>query len=57
MFDELPTYLIDVLEEMGDDVGRRCFWDMGPWSDLVRVWRPLGVPSSRVTFKVRLQLQ
>ena len=52
VFDELPTYLIDVLEEMGNDAARRCFWDMGPWSDLLRVWRPLGVPTSRVTFKV-----
>ena len=52
MFDDLPTYLIDVLEEMGDDAARRCYWDMGPWSDLLRVWRPLGVPASRVTFKV-----
>jgi len=52
VFDELPTYLIDVLEEMGDDAVRRCYWDMGPWSDLLRVWRPLGVPASRVTFKV-----
>jgi len=52
VFDELPTYLIDVLEEMGDDAARRCYWDMGPWSDLLRVWRPLGIPASRVTFKV-----
>ena len=52
VFDDMPTYLIDVLEEMGDDAARRCFWDMGPWSDLTRVWRPLGMPSSRVTFKV-----
>ena len=52
LFDDMPTYLIDVLEEIGDDAARRCYWDMGPWSDLTRVWRPLGKPSARVTFKV-----
>jgi hypothetical protein len=28
--------VMDVLEEVGDDVARRCFWDFGDWSDL---WR------------------
>lgn len=27
---------MDVLEEVGDDVARRCYWDFGDWSDL---WR------------------
>ncbi|WIA40102.1 hypothetical protein OEZ86_013510 [Tetradesmus obliquus] len=30
------TYVMDVLEEVGVDVARRCFWDFGDWSDL---WR------------------
>lgn len=28
--------VMDVLEEVGDDVARRCYWDFGDWSDL---WR------------------
>jgi hypothetical protein len=27
---------MDVLEEVGSDVARRCYWDFGDWSDL---WR------------------
>lgn len=30
------TYIMDVLEEVGGDAARRCFWDFGDWSDL---WR------------------
>lgn len=30
------TYIMDVLEEVGADVARRCYWDFGDWSDL---WR------------------
>jgi hypothetical protein len=30
------TYIMDVLEEVGSDVARRCYWDFGDWSDL---WR------------------
>lgn len=37
-FDEEPAYLIDVIEEVGADVARRCYWDFGRWSDLWRVW-------------------
>lgn len=28
--------VMDVVEEVGDDVARRCYWDFGDWSDL---WR------------------
>lgn len=39
------TYIMDVLEEAGTDVARRCFWDFGDWSDLWRETKhvPLGV--------------
>eukprot|EP00775_Hariotina_reticulata_P013221 gene13221-13351_t len=30
------TCIMDVLEEVGADVARRCYWDFGDWSDL---WR------------------
>lgn len=33
---------MDVIEEMGNDVAHRCYWDFGRWSDLCRVWRPAG---------------
>lgn len=52
----MPTYMADVVEQMGDDVARRCYWDWGPWSDLARVWRPLDKPpppATHVTFKAR----
>ena len=52
----MPTYIADVVEQMGDDVARRCYWDWGPWSDLARVWRPLHKPpppATHITFKAR----
>lgn len=48
---------MDVIEEMGDDCARRCYWDFGRWSDLWRVWRPAGndrQPEEAVDFEVRL---
>eukprot|EP00878_Enallax_costatus_P012410 GHUV01012961.1.p1 GENE.GHUV01012961.1~~GHUV01012961.1.p1 ORF type:complete len:1005 (+),score=325.04 GHUV01012961.1:1774-4788(+) len=30
------TCIMDVLEEVGTDVARRCYWDFGDWSDF---WR------------------
>lgn len=59
MFD-MPTYLMDVIEQMGDDVARRCYWDWGPWSDLARLWRPVDISKQQgthVTFKVGLWLR
>ena len=56
VFDEAPSYMVDVIEQMGDDLTRRCYWDWGPWSDLTRVWRPLDAPAqpgTHVTFKAR----
>ena len=34
--------MMDILEEAGPDIARRCYWDFGKWSDLWRVWRPVG---------------
>ena len=31
--------MVDVLEEVGFDVARRCLWDNGRYSDLARLWR------------------
>ncbi len=44
---ELPeavTYLMDVVEECGGDLVRRCYWDIGDFSDWWRQYRavPLG---------------
>lgn len=36
------VYMMDILEEAGSDIARRCYWDFGRWSDLWRAWRPLG---------------
>jgi len=41
---------MDVLEEVGDDVARRCYWDFGDWSDL---WRETRHVPSGVSLKVR----
>ncbi|EIE19264.1 hypothetical protein COCSUDRAFT_48883 [Coccomyxa subellipsoidea C-169] len=40
--DESTVYMMDILEEAGPDIARRCYWDFGKWSDLWRVWRPIG---------------
>ncbi|KAI8469209.1 MAG: cell morphogenesis central region-domain-containing protein [Monoraphidium minutum] len=37
---EATTYLMDVLEEVGGDAARRCYWDFGDWSDVWRDARP-----------------
>ena len=34
--------MMDVVEEVGYDSSRRCYWDFGRWSDLWRVWRRVG---------------
>lgn len=43
--DDEVLCLMDVLEEVGDDVARRCYWDFGDWSDLWRETKhaPTGV--------------
>jgi len=33
------AYLVDVLEDAGADIARRCYWDFGRWSDTWRAWR------------------
>jgi hypothetical protein len=45
------TYLMDVLEEVGSDAARRCYWDFGDWSDIWRETKP--VPAA-VTLEVRI---
>jgi hypothetical protein len=42
---------MDVLEEVGDDVARRCYWDFGDWSDL---WRETKHVPNAVTLQVSL---
>ncbi|KAK9867850.1 hypothetical protein WJX84_002781 [Apatococcus fuscideae] len=39
--EEEPTYAADVLEEVGQAVAQRCFWDFGRCSDLQRDFRPV----------------
>eukprot|EP00891_Asterochloris_glomerata_P001080 jgi/Astpho2/1080/fgenesh1_pg.00017_%23_19_t len=34
-----PTYLMDVIEEVGSDIAIRHYWDLGRWAELWRVWR------------------
>jgi hypothetical protein len=50
------TYVMDVLEEVGADVSRRCFWDFGDWSDLWRDTKhvPLDVTLQVGSFVVML---
>lgn len=33
--------LMDVLDEVGDDTARACFWAFGDWSDLWREAKPV----------------
>lgn len=52
--DDEVLCLMDVLDEVGDDVARRCYWDFGDWSDLWRETKhvPIGV-NLQVGFRVR----
>ncbi|KAK9839278.1 hypothetical protein WJX81_005497 [Elliptochloris bilobata] len=36
---EPGAYLMNVFEEAGRDIVRRCYWDFGRWSDTWRAWR------------------
>lgn len=46
----VPLYVGDVIDEVGPDHARRCYWDYGPWAVLWRSWRqPEDEP---VTFEV-----
>lgn len=47
------TYIMDVLEEVGTDVARRCYWDFGDWSDL---WRETKHVPLDVSLQVSLRL-
>lgn len=40
------VYLMDVLEEVGPDLVRRCYWDFGDWSDLWREFKTLPMDGS-----------
>lgn len=35
-------HIIDILEESGPHLVKHCYWDFGRWSDLWRIWRPVG---------------
>jgi hypothetical protein len=47
--DDEVLCVMDVLEEVGDDVARRCYWDFGDWSDL---WRETKHVPSGVNLQV-----
>eukprot|EP00850_Spirogloea_muscicola_P018806 SM000176S03137 [mRNA] locus=s176:102016:119238:- [translate_table: standard] len=34
------TFVIDVLEETGEDIVQQCYWDIGTWHDLRSEWEP-----------------
>ena len=36
------NYVISIIENLGGDMARQCYWDVGRWSDLWRVWRLAG---------------
>ena len=36
------TYVIDIMEESGPTLVKECYWDFGRWSDMWRIWRPVG---------------
>lgn len=38
----MVNYVISIIENLGGDVSRQCYWDVGRWSDLWRVWRMAG---------------
>lgn len=54
---EPVIHLIDILEEAGPDIARRCYWDFGRYSDLWRIWRAPGSDrpprSGAITLPVR----
>lgn len=35
------SFLADIIDFTGDDVLRASYWDIGPWSDMWRAWRPI----------------
>lgn len=35
-------YIIDIIEDSGDQICRQSYWDFGPHSDITRVWKPVG---------------
>ncbi|KAL6769541.1 hypothetical protein ACKKBG_A31400 [Auxenochlorella protothecoides x Auxenochlorella symbiontica] len=35
------VYVHDIFQEQGPAVVRECYWDIGRWSDIWRLWRPL----------------
>lgn len=38
----MVNYVISIIENLGGDMARQCYWDVGRWSDLWRVWRMAG---------------
>ncbi len=58
--EEEPTYAADVLEEVGQAVAQRCYWDFGRYSDLQRDFRPVETGRRRdtsVDLEVRLAMR
>ena len=56
-FEEEVNYLMNIIENIGGDLTRQCYWDFGRWSDLWRVWRQPGIeriPGDGTDFEVRL---
>lgn len=40
--EEVVNYVISIIENLGGDVTKQHYWDIGRWSDLWRVWRVAG---------------
>lgn len=40
--EEEVNYMISIVENLGGDAARQCYWDLGRWSDLWKVWRVAG---------------
>lgn len=40
--DEAAVYVIGIIENLGSDMARQCYWNVGRWSDLWKVWRMAG---------------
>lgn len=34
-------YLFELIQEQGNQISRSCYWDIGPYSDILRVWKPV----------------